>query len=78
MNERTRKPTKEPLPPELAARVCALIRIHGGQSVANAFGMSEPTLGKAGSGMEVEAGTRARIEVGLARFNNNQNEETAT
>ncbi|TAL29057.1 MAG: hypothetical protein EPN98_21685 [Phenylobacterium sp.] len=68
MNERKRKPTKEPLPPAMASRVRELIARDGENSVANAFGLSAPTLGKAAGGMGVEAGTRARIELGLARM----------
>lgn len=68
MKRKHRKPTKAPLPPELAGRLRELIRREGEAAAADVLQISGPTLGRASGGLGIGPGTRALIELQLARI----------
>ena len=68
MKPKHRKPTKSPLPPELLVKLRDLIHREGEAAAVDFLQISGPTLGRASGGLGIGPGTRAMIELQLARL----------
>jgi len=67
-NRKPTKPTKGPLKSELVGKLRELIQREGEAAAADFLQISGPTLGRASGGLGIGPGTRALIELQLARI----------